>query len=626
MSDGLAQLATGAESGLDWLTWLAVGAFALFCVLCVLAALLAMAGRRLPRSVRVLQPRSLRARLLLGFPLAAVLPAVSLGLFLSERAADQRREAASLLLTAEAEALATRAESLLDRAVAGLTEVAAAVRPEPGSSDLESEGPTLRTYQAFTGSDLVVAADTVGRVVASAHGPGRAVDMARFEAAMATADYFSQPLQSGKPFVSGLGRGEGDAARSSAAVGVPIIDSDGAAAGVVIGLYDLREVMRVRRPPQQHSGIRTALLDQTGAPALGEAGPFSARPDGLDAAARYLTASTSFGNGSRAVAYAPRDEIIGPPLEHYAIVFAWLLGGLLIATCLAAATYRSLSDPLAVAGERIKGFGTNRNRGVPAAPDDAPAEVGAVFAQFAALEERVRATHRILRNSVEQGEKLRGELIRVIASREGEIEQRTEELKEVNQTLQRLSREDRLTGLANRRSFAEFLARAWQGALREKKPLSVLIIDIDQFKAYNETYGHAKGDGCLKLVAATIRRAVGRASDLVSRYGGEEFIVVLGDTPLEGGLRIAENIRSSVEQLDIPHDGARQRGCVTVSIGVTSTLPTADTHPETVLVAADRAMYSAKNEGRNRVAFSTAARTGIYQALCLPNGAATPAS
>jgi diguanylate cyclase (GGDEF)-like protein len=140
-------------------------------------------------------------------------------------------------------------------------------------------------------------------------------------------------------------------------------------------------------------------------------------------------------------------------------------------------------------------------------------------------------------------------------------------------------------------------------------------MDIDDFKAYNDTYGHQKGDECLKLVAQTIRRAVGRASDLVSRYGGEEFVVVLGGTPLEGALTIAEQIRIAVDALDIPHKAAKYHSHITLSIGVTSTLPTHDTQPETVLIAADRAMYNAKKEGKNRVAYSTAARTGTYQSL-----------
>lgn len=623
LSDVLPQFGTGAGLGLGWPTWLAVGGFVLFCLLGTSAALLVMAGRSRPASIRFLQPRSLRARLLIGFVLAATVPAVALALVLAERAAGQRLAAASLLLTAEAEALANRTEAFLDRAVAQLTGVAAVIPREPGDHAVEIQAPLLNTYRSLTGAYLIMVADTEGRVVASARRPGGAVDTGRFEAA---ADYFSQPLLGGEPYVSDQIPGPTDGDPRSAAIGVPIVGSAGSAAGVLVALYDLGDVSRGPKPLTERGGIRSVILDRAGQPIVDDADRDAALHAALDDPERYLAARDSLGNGWQAVAYQPRDEIVGPVLDQYAIVLAWALGALLIAICLAVATARSLSAPLAVVGDSMDGFDLNLNLSVPPPPLDAPAEVGAVFRQLAALEKRMRATYRVLRKSVQQGEKLRGELIYVIGTREKEIEQRTEELKQANQTLERLSREDSLTGLANRRWFAEFLARAWQGALRNQTPICVLIIDIDNFKAYNDTYGHQKGDKCLKLVAAAIRRTVGRASDLVSRYGGEEFIVVLGDTPLEGGLRVAENIRVAVEQLRIPHEGAQQHGCVTVSIGVTSTLPTRDTHPETVLVAADRAMYNAKNEGRNRVAYSTAGRTGIFQALCVPNEAATQPS
>jgi len=303
------------------------------------------------------------------------------------------------------------------------------------------------------------------------------------------------------------------------------------------------------------------------------------------------------------------------------VALAWLAGALLISICLALALVHSLSDPLEMLDKSVRDFDLDMTQPLPKPPPDTPPEVLAIFEHLGSLDERLRATYQQLRKSVKQGEKLRGELIYVIANREKAVEQRTEELQQANATLERLSREDSLTGLANRRRFAEFLARAWQRALRDKTPLCILIIDIDNFKAYNDNYGHQQGDQCLKLVAEAIRRAVGRASDLVSRYGGEEFVVVLGDTPLEGGLKIAENIRAAVERLGIAHKGARRHACVTVSIGVTSTLPTRDTQPETVLVAADRAMFNAKNDGKNKVAYSTAARTGTYQALCVSGDA-----
>ena len=145
------------------------------------------------------------------------------------------------------------------------------------------------------------------------------------------------------------------------------------------------------------------------------------------------------------------------------------------------------------------------------------------------------------------------------------------------------------------------------------------MIDIDYFKAYNDAYGHQQGDTCIRAVAEAVRHVVGRATDMVARYGGEEFVAVLGNTPLEGALQVGEQIRAAIEGLAIPHRTAPARPVVTVSVGVTSTLPTRGSKPETSLVAADRALYAAKEQGRNCVGYSSASRTGLFQSLCLPN-------
>jgi len=365
-----------------------------------------------------------------------------------------------------------------------------------------------------------------------------------------------------------------------------------------------------------------ALLDGLTSPA-GEVFGFEQATGATARPVRFMATSRRMSNGSHLFLYRPLAGIETVMLNDYAVSLAWLTGTLLISVFLGLTLLRGLSVPLASLNESVRDFDLNLNQPVPVVPADSPPEVRTIFENLVSLDDDLRTTYQQLRKSVQEGETVRGEMIYMIANREKEIEKRTEELKEANATLKRLSREDSLTGLANRRWFAEFLARAWQHAMREKSPLSILIIDIDDFKAYNDTYGHHKGDQCLKLVADAIRRGVGRASDLVSRYGGEEFIVVLGDTPLEGGLQIAERIRATVEELGVPHSGATSYDCVTISVGITSTLPTHDTQPETVLISADRAMYTAKRDGKNRVAYSTSARTGTYQALCTPGNASS---
>lgn len=176
-----------------------------------------------------------------------------------------------------------------------------------------------------------------------------------------------------------------------------------------------------------------------------------------------------------------------------------------------------------------------------------------------------------------------------------------QKLHEVNRMLSRLSALDGLTGIANRRSFDEYLEREWKRALRYGNPLSLVMLDIDFFKNYNDTYGHQKGDDCLKQVAGVLETSLKRPSDLAARYGGEEFAIVLPDTDFEGAVAVAERLRLNVESLRIPHIRSQVSPYVTISVGVASAVPDRASTPEGLISAADAALYRAKREGRNRV-------------------------
>ena len=166
--------------------------------------------------------------------------------------------------------------------------------------------------------------------------------------------------------------------------------------------------------------------------------------------------------------------------------------------------------------------------------------------------------------------------------------------------LRQLSLTDQLTGLPNRRMFDEFSQREWKRAIRDGSSISVIMIDIDLFKTYNDRYGHQAGDKCLSAVAAAIGGVAARPGDLTARYGGEEFIVMLAGTPAEGCEFLAERIRKAVEALQLPH-ASSTFGKVTVSLGAASLSPKADTRLELLIEAADNALYEAKGEGRNKV-------------------------
>ncbi|MCB1956381.1 MAG: diguanylate cyclase [Rhodocyclaceae bacterium] len=178
----------------------------------------------------------------------------------------------------------------------------------------------------------------------------------------------------------------------------------------------------------------------------------------------------------------------------------------------------------------------------------------------------------------------------------------TRRLDEANQELKRLSSVDGLTGIANRRRMDDVLAKEWRRAARIGEPISMLLIDVDFFKQFNDNYGHQVGDECLRAVARTLDSGVQRPGDLVARFGGEEFAVLLPQTDLAGACQVAEGLRGAIEGLGITHRHSEVARTVTISIGVSSGLPKPESAgPDGLVEAADKALYAAKRSGRNRV-------------------------
>jgi diguanylate cyclase (GGDEF)-like protein len=174
------------------------------------------------------------------------------------------------------------------------------------------------------------------------------------------------------------------------------------------------------------------------------------------------------------------------------------------------------------------------------------------------------------------------------------------ELKRYRDMLENLSAIDGLTGLANRRRFDERLAQEWLRGRRNQSPLSVCMMDLDFFKLFNDRYGHAAGDDCLRRVALALASTVRRPTDFVARYGGEEFVCVLPDTDAAGAAVLANRLRDSVAALGIPHAASTVARYVTISGGVAAVIPADDSTPTQLLEAADRLLYQAKKAGRNR--------------------------
>ena len=175
------------------------------------------------------------------------------------------------------------------------------------------------------------------------------------------------------------------------------------------------------------------------------------------------------------------------------------------------------------------------------------------------------------------------------------------ELRESNCKLESLSICDGLTGISNRRRFDEYLEISFKDSMRSGKPLSLIMADIDFFKAYNDNYGHPKGDECLIKVARTMVSSLKRPMDLVTRYGGEEFAVVLPDTDINGAIIVAEEIRKSIEALEIKHERSDVAPYISLSLGVSSIIPNHSDSLEELINQADKALYKAKASGRNIV-------------------------
>ncbi|MDZ8188654.1 MAG: diguanylate cyclase [Nostoc sp. ChiSLP02] len=169
-----------------------------------------------------------------------------------------------------------------------------------------------------------------------------------------------------------------------------------------------------------------------------------------------------------------------------------------------------------------------------------------------------------------------------------------------NQKLKQLVNIDGLTQVANRRCFDIRLQAEWKRLAREQRPLSLILLDVDKFKSYNDYYGHLGGDRCLIAIGQTLQRTVHRPADLVARYGGEEFSVLLPNTDLAGAVKVAQSIQQAIHSQAIPHAQSDIKDIVTVSLGITCVIPTYDIKPDTLIASADRALYSAKEKGRDR--------------------------
>lgn len=211
--------------------------------------------------------------------------------------------------------------------------------------------------------------------------------------------------------------------------------------------------------------------------------------------------------------------------------------------------------------------------------------------------------------SLEQEEKMTQELKSTNRNLDSLVKKRTEALEEskrklqkANHALKQMAHKDPLTGLGNRRHYNETIDTEWRRCLRNKKPIALMFVDMDYFKKYNDCYGHAAGDECLKKIAQALQRLFRRASDVVIRFGGEEFVVLMPEINKDQAIRMADKVSKEIRELDIIHE-CSPISWVSVSIGVSSMVPERHQSFEELLLTADKALYLAKNSGRNQVKY-----------------------
>ncbi len=628
--DGWIRLTRELASG-DGPGWLALLGVTLFIALGA-GMVLAFDTEHSRSRWRLPVPHTLRGRITTAMVLLATIPAISLALVLSDRASRQRAERVTDALQAQSIGLAGSLATAIDGAAADLGSLASHIGREAEFSPAALErqlrlhhewAPAMVSVMAVRSDATVVAATARvgGKVTLISAGQAGTMDARGVTTAVATRD----PV-----------RGE----RATLLLTAPVTTPGSAPWGHVTAALDLATTPAAQGWLTRHPPGEVIVTDATGRVLLASAGsgfapldvlppalvksaerttgvPFGI-PAGTNAtlSAAFIGISTSFGPGLRVLLLAPAATFAAARSTELAVVLGWTIGALLVAGWLAVALSASITDPLRALDAAVRGFDPEHPV-VPVAPAGTPREVAVVFEQLGSVGERQRVAYDDLQRSLAEGERLRRELISVLEGREAEIHDRTQRLKAANEQLDRLSRTDALTGVANRRGLTEFLDRAWRKAMRTQGPVSLLLIDIDHFKAYNDRYGHPQGDRCLQAVANALHHVAGRAGDLVARYGGEEFAAVLGDTALEGALQVAEQARSAIERLGIEHASAPGR-IVTVSIGVTSALPVRGMHPEASLEAADQALYAAKEQGRNRVGYSMVSHTALYDPASLP--------
>jgi diguanylate cyclase (GGDEF)-like protein len=549
--------------------------------------------------------------------LAVVLPALALAAFFGWNEADARRAEAGERLRSIAQWAAQDLDDYLavhGAAVQVLADRRSEERDLADTARWRADLRRLRSrYPAFAS---MLATDARGVVVAGDPLPRRRDGAQRIDEHA----FFDEVRRNGNPQWSDAYRGSVAGHDAIVSVTMPL-RAGGRFAGVVSAAVDVAAFVGMRADRLRTRGCELLLLDRRNQVIFASPGVPHAPLDTLDArqlvldgdapaATQVLHDVLRDGGDAYANAITLREGWRLVVMLPKSTLDAQLLRGLLTmlgliavvaAAVLAIAWWqmRRLGESVQRLLDRMQRFALD-HASAPMAHESMPRELAPLADALNQLSERLGDAYRATSASLAEQRRLRESLEHVVDAREREIASRTRELRGAVAELDRLSRTDALTGCLNYRGFREVTAQLWRDAGVSNKPLAALALDIDYFKAYNDRYGHPRGDAALSRFAGAVRSALYRGEDVVVRPGGEEFIVFLPDTTLEQAVQVAERIVASVRQADIVHAGS-PLGVLTVSIGVSCRMDDDGSDPEVMLTRADAALYRAKGGGRNRV-------------------------
>ncbi len=614
---------------LDWHDSAQWFAYALLAALFVLASLQFLRARRTPAGFKWFGGKSLGTSIGLGAVLLGLIPILALVIVLTERSAHSRHDRMETRIEEMATAVANSVERFIDKHVSGMTAAASSINASNDFGAMSIQ-KTLLLYHEIYGDFLtMLGTDAQGDIIAASSRLEGV--LAPFEAlsglSVADREYFTVPMANGFPFVSQAFRGRGFGADPIVAISASLRDQDGNRVGVVEGSLNLSAFDEIDREHPHIDGANIIILDKDdeviyaspeaklvfledlstddlviSAHGLRQGVAYDYDDRSVDVGRNHMAAYATTSLGWRVFVRVPTYPIAQQMLADYRMGLMLLFVTAAISLLMAGALTRRFRGALGQVDDAIESFSVDSDTGVVVTPQDAPLEFEPVFDHMQARAGELRSAYKRLSNSIEAGEKLRKELTQAIALKDVEIAERTAELEQANEKLSTQSKRDPLTGIANRREFDAFEQRVWNLGAREKMPVAVILIDIDHFKAYNDTLGHQAGDTCLKLVAKALEASANRPLDLVARYGGEEFVAVLGGAAVADAWIVAENMRHAVLELEMVHPRTEE-GLVTVSVGAASVVPTHNEKATSLIKAADDALYRAKASGRNCVVF-----------------------